>query len=73
MNKQGSLIATCSEKGTLIRFWDARTGELWHEVRRGSTPAKITSLAFDKEGKFLTCCRSAKSIGSSTVHIFKVP
>jgi len=77
INKQGTLIATCSDKGTIIRVWNARSldpeqlekGEkqLAFEFRRGKQEATITSLTFDEEGKFLICAST-----KPTVHIFKV-
>ena len=73
INKQGTLIATCSDKGTLIRFWDTKTGEKWHEVRRGKDSCTISHIAFDQSGDYLTCSRSPDTDGTSTIHIFKVP
>ena len=45
MNSKGTLIATASEKGTLIRVWDAAKKEILNELRRGSDPATV-SLSF---------------------------
>ena len=39
LNRDGSILATTSEKGTLIRLFNTRTGEKLTEVRRGSEPA----------------------------------
>lgn len=67
-NKMASLLATCSEKGTLIRLFDAITGDKLHELRRGSEPAQIQSISFEWEScAFLTC-----SSDRDTIHIFKV-
>jgi len=68
MNKEGTIIATCSDKGTLIRLWDALNGEKWAEFRRGSDQASISHLVFDDESKFITV-----SSDKDTVHVFKVP
>jgi len=68
LNRKGTLLATASAKGTLIRLWDTHTGEKWAEFRRGSEACTIEHLSFDEEGKYLTCTSD-----KATVHIFKVP
>lgn len=50
-----------------MRLWNAKTGELVTEFRRGTNPAEIFDLRFDVETKYLTVCSS-----SGTVHIFEV-
>lgn len=64
VNYDGSLIATASEKGTLIRIYDQK-GNLLQELRRGSEKAMIYSIAFDINNKYLAC-----SSDRGTVHIF---
>ena len=71
INKQGTLIATCSDKGTLIRFWDTKTGEKWHEVRRGKDSCTISHIAFDQSGDYLTCSRNPDTDGTSTINSIK--
>ena len=44
LNKDGSILASASDQGTLIRLFDTRTGEKISEVRRGSEPALIKNL-----------------------------
>ena len=67
MNKSGTILATTSDQGTLVRFFNTSTGEKIHEVRRGSKPATIQHLAFEiDENKYLTCCSNKQKI-----HIFK--
>jgi len=67
LNMDGSLIATASEKGTLIRIWDVNSGDKLQELRRGKDKAIIYSIAFSKDSKFL-CCSSDKG----TIHVFNV-
>ena len=65
LNPNGSLLATCSERGTLIRIFSTIDGKLLQELRRGTEKAEIYSLAFDPTGKFLACSSDRK-----TIHIF---
>ena len=65
VNQQGTLIATASEKGTLIRVWDANKKEILNELRRGSDPATVNCINFSHDSEFL-CCASDKG----TIHIF---
>jgi len=65
LNNNGSLLATASEKGTLIRIFNTKTKDLIKEFRRGSENAEIFSIAFEKSGKFL-----AVSSEKNTIHIF---
>lgn len=66
-NSDGSLLATASENGTLIRIFNTNSKELLMEFRRGSTAAKIYSLAFSSSDEFL-----ASSSSNGTVHIFQI-
>ena len=65
LNKEGTILATASDKGTLIRLFDTSTGENIQELRRGSDNAEIYSIAFDNTNRFL-----AVSSDKKTVHIF---
>jgi len=68
LNFDGKLLATTSEKGTLIRIWDTTTGKKLQELRRGADQAEIQSLCFSpKTSKWL-----AVSSHKGTVHIFKI-
>ena len=67
MNTQGTLLATSSRKGTVIRIFEVRTRKLIQELRRGTETAEIFCLTFDKYSKHLAC-----SSNRGTVHIFNV-
>jgi len=65
IDQTGSLIATASDKGTLIRVWETKKGKLFTELRRGSDPATVYCINFSLDSDFL-CCSSDKG----TIHIF---
>jgi autophagy-related protein 18 len=67
INPTGTLLATASDKGTVIRVFALPNGEKLHEFRRGSYPAKIYSLSFNATSTLL--CVSSDT---ETVHIFKL-
>eukprot|EP00842_Homolaphlyctis_polyrhiza_P004905 jgi/Hompol1/5415/HPOL_004412-RA len=61
------MVATASERGTLIRVFDRRTGTLTNELRRGADYAEIYSLSFNTASTRI-CVASDKG----TVHIFNL-
>ncbi|KAJ3205567.1 autophagy protein [Entophlyctis luteolus] len=63
----GSVVATASDKGTVIRVFSVPNGQKLHQFRRGTYNATIYSLAFDLSNKYL-----AVSSDTDTVHIFKL-
>jgi WD40 repeat protein len=65
ISRDGTKIASASEKGTLIRIYDTESGNLLKEVRRGTSNAEILSIAFSNDANFL-CCSSDKG----TIHLF---
>ena len=65
VNQQGTMIATASVKGTLIRIWDSMQRVMLVELRRGSDPAILYCLNFSPGDEWL-CCSSDKG----TVHVF---
>jgi len=67
LNFDGTLLATSSEKGTLIRIFDTSTGRNLQELRRGADKAEIYSLAFNYNSYWLAC-----SSDKGTVHIFSI-
>ncbi|KAF5803232.1 putative transcription factor WD40-like family [Helianthus annuus] len=67
LTHDGSLLATASSKGTLVRVFNTLDGSLVQEVRRGADRADIYSLAFSK-----TAERLAVSSDRGTVHVFNL-
>lgn len=67
LNSTGTLLATASDKGTVIRVFSVPNGDRLHEFRRGSYPAKIYSISFNTASTLL--CVSSDT---ETVHIFKL-
>jgi len=65
LNEKATKLATASERGTKIRVYDTSTGAVLHEFTRGTIPATITSLAFNKHGSFLILTSD-----TGTIHIF---
>ena len=65
LNNDGSLLASSSETGTLIRIWDTENGNKLQELRRGSDQADVYCLSFDPASKYLSC-----SSNKGTIHIF---
>ncbi|KAF9006485.1 WD40-repeat-containing domain protein [Cyathus striatus] len=63
----GRLLATTSERGTLVRIWDAYTGKLLQELRRGADQAQIYGVRFRPDEREV-CVWSDKG----TVHIFRI-
>lgn len=67
LNSTGSLVATASETGTVVKVFQASDGQLLYRLRRSARPTSISSLAFRADDKFLAVASS-----SPTVHIFKL-
>jgi autophagy-related protein 18 len=66
-NYSGKMIATASDKGTVIRVFSSQVGDLLYQFRRGTYPVHIYSISFNLSDTFL--CVSSDS---ETVHIFKL-
>uniref|UniRef100_A0A7S2UQV0 Autophagy-related protein 18 n=1 Tax=Attheya septentrionalis TaxID=420275 RepID=A0A7S2UQV0_9STRA len=68
LTADGSLLATASEKGTVIRLFDARRQNAppIQEFRRGVERATVSSLAFHSQA-WLAC-----SSDRGTVHVFAI-
>ncbi|KAI4252791.1 MAG: hypothetical protein LQ352_004073 [Teloschistes flavicans] len=67
LNNAGTLLATASDKGTIIRVFSIPSAKKLYQFRRGSIPSRIYSMAFNATSTLL-CVSSA----SDTVHIFKL-
>lgn len=72
---KGTLLATASEKGTVIRVFSIvykqstiQSMQMLLEFRRGSEHATIYHLAFSPSGKYL-----AVSSETGTIHVFLLP
>lgn len=61
------MLATCSDKGTVIRVFSVPGAEKIAQFRRGSYPARIFSINFNLASTLL-----AVSSDSDTIHIFKL-
>ncbi|EXJ84644.1 autophagy-like protein 18 [Capronia epimyces CBS 606.96] len=66
-NNEGTILATASDKGTIIRIFSVPDAHKLYQFRRGSMPARIYSMAFNITSTLL-CVSSA----TETVHIFKL-
>ena len=67
INSTGSLLATSSDKGTVIRVWSIPGAEKLYQFRRGTREARIYSVNFNLVSSLL-----AVSSAHDTVHIFKL-
>jgi len=67
LNASGSLVATASETGTVVKVFRTSDGQALYRLRRSTRPAVISSLTFRSDDCFLAVASS-----SSTVHIFKL-
>lgn len=65
LNNQGTMVASASMKGTLIRVYDTVRKTLIVELRRGTDPASLYSINFSSDSDFLVA-----SSDRGTVHIF---
>lgn len=67
INHEGTLLATASDKGTIIRIFKIEDGSLVQELRRGAEKAEIYSVCFDSSSKFIACTSDR-----GTIHIFSL-
>ncbi|KAI1764358.1 WD40 repeat-like protein [Hypoxylon sp. FL1150] len=67
LNHEGTLLATASETGTIIRVFSVPKGGKLFQFRRGTYPSTIYSMSFNMKSTLL-CVSST----SDTVHIFRL-
>lgn len=67
INSTGTMLATASDKGTVIRVWSIPGAEKLYQFRRGTREARIYSLNFNLVSTLLVV-----SSAHDTVHIFKL-
>ncbi|OAA58836.1 protein-vacuolar targeting protein Atg18 [Cordyceps fumosorosea ARSEF 2679] len=67
LNNDGTLLATASETGTIIRVFSVPRGQKLYQFRRGTYPSTIYSMSFNLSSTLL-CVSST----SDTVHIFRL-
>lgn len=53
LNSTGTLLATASDKGTVIRVWSVPGAEKLYQFRRGTREAKIYSINFNVVGSLM--------------------
>ena len=67
VNPDGTLIASASQKGTVIKIFSADGGETLQHLRRGSGTATITSIVFHPSLHIVACTSDRSSI-----HLFEI-
>ncbi|KAI9506899.1 WD40-repeat-containing domain protein [Coemansia spiralis] len=67
INREGTMLATSSDKGTVIRVFSLPGAQKIAQFRRGSYPAKIHSITFNATSTLLLV-----SSDTDTVHIFRI-
>ena len=67
VNLMGTLVASSSEIGTLIRIFSVEDGNVLQELRRGSSKADINNLIFHPTQNILAC-----SSNKATIHLFEI-
>jgi autophagy-related protein 18 len=67
LNDDGTLLATASETGTIIRVFALPQGTKLYQFRRGTYPSTIYSMSFNLSSTLL-CVSST----TDTVHIFRL-
>ena len=67
INSAGTMLATASEKGTVIRVFSVPMGGKLFHFRRGSLPAHIYCMSFNAASTLLSV-----SSATETVHVFRL-
>lgn len=66
-NADGNLLATASDKGTIVRVFSIPSATKLYQFRRGTYPSRIFSINFNAASSLL-----AVSSATETVHIFRL-
>lgn len=67
LNWQGSLVATASLEGQVIRVFRTSDGEMIQELRRGNDKCEIQCINFDPVSKWISCTSE-----KGTIHVFAI-
>ena len=67
INSDGTLVATASNKGQIIRLFCVSNGQFIEEFRRGKEKASISCIAFDEYSSWMGVCSER-----GVVHIFSM-
>ena len=67
INNEGTILASASDKGTIIRIHRISDGIFLQEFKRGKEKAEINYICFDNYGKFL-----AATSDRGTIHIWSM-
>ncbi|CAO1622484.1 unnamed protein product [Sympodiomycopsis kandeliae] len=67
INSTGTLLASASDKGTVVRVFSVPGAQMIGQYRRGAYPARIYSISFNAVSTLLSV-----SSDTETVHIFKL-
>lgn len=67
INLTATRIASASVQGTLIRVFDAKSGQQLQELRRGMDPADICSVSFSPSSVWLSVASD-----KGTIHVFSL-
>ncbi len=67
LNSDGTLVASASAEGQVIRVFRTEDGKLIQELRRGNDTCTIQCINFDPVTKWLSCTSE-----KGTVHVFAI-
>lgn len=67
VNPNGTLIASASQRGHIIKIYSTDGGEVVQELKRGNSKAEINSIIFHPTS-YILACTSTKS----SIHLFEI-
>ena len=67
VNPEGTMIASASARGRIIKIYSTDGGEVVQELKRGNGKADITGIVFHPNTYILACTSS-----KSSIHIFEI-